>query len=213
VTPRRMVRAFFCLVLACMIGIPIGVFFLEPSLLGAPPWIVVKAGLMTAAGMLLVPLVFFVLLHMRASRWIWFTTGLVALFSAQWFLFDGLSVCRKIGMWEAMVDEEMGFDAFPPLLSWYWRNALPVSFRSVRSNRPAGRTGAGSAADAWRVVRSVQHCEVGQPIAAGVVPVLRAGTRRYNVYAFSECLVSYRAVTVRERTEGGHLPFADLTAP
>jgi len=113
ITPRRAIRAVFCLGLVCVIGMDIEIL-LESSA-GVRLWIVVKAGL-TCSGALLVPVAFFLLLRMRASRWTWFATGVVALFAVPWFQLDGVSVYGQAGIWEVIVRVGMDLCVYGSLM-------------------------------------------------------------------------------------------------
>jgi len=75
-----------------------------------PPSFVVEGLTLTDSGGLLVPLAFFLLLRMRASRWTWLATGLVALLAVPWFLLDGVSEYLKAGIWEVLVDDDWAIE-------------------------------------------------------------------------------------------------------
>jgi len=117
VTPRRTVRTVFCLWLVCCIASDIW-WTIESALALSDmvaPWIIVKQEL-TCSGVLFVPVTFFLLFRMRASRWTWFATGLVALLVVPWYFFDGLSVYLKAGMWTLLFDKETDWESLPLFL-------------------------------------------------------------------------------------------------
>ena len=67
----------------------------------APPLVIVRTEVISA-GVLLVPLAFFVLFWMRRTARPWIATGLVAFFTVPWLVSDGFCACAQAEMLEVL---------------------------------------------------------------------------------------------------------------
>jgi len=102
---RRMFRIYFAGAMFIVACIAIYTFITSPVSTGVPmplpnPQVMARA-ILTNFGVL-TPVAFYVLLHMRYSRWRWPVTGLVGLFAYPWFSVEVAAIWKGVDTLKVM---------------------------------------------------------------------------------------------------------------